>query len=134
MYKTCRSRTALRGPAVRCALGGRHGECRARAPWLPSTLARGSGLRVQPQASDVFGLHDRIAGREGVWSVAPKLFESERGFVIVSQSVKAVGIGGGVQAVHVDCGCSVKPEPVHAVHVVALTSGEAAYLRLLGGD
>ena len=99
----------------------------SRAPWLPSTLARGSGLRARPQVSDVFGLRDRIAGLKVVWSVAPKVFESERGFVIVSQSVKAVGVGGGVQAVHVSCGCSVKPDPVHTVHVVALTSGEAAF-------
>ena len=109
----------------------------SRAPWLPSTLARGSGLRARPQASDVFGLHDRIAGLKVVWSVAPKVFESERGFVIVSQSVKAVGVGGSVQAVHVSCGCSVKPDPVHTVHVVALTSGEAAFASTrwrLGGD
>ena len=33
---------------------------------------------------------------------------------------------GGVQAVHLSCGVSTQAEPVHAVHVNVLTSGEAA--------
>ena len=109
---------------------------RARLGYLkPWRVAAGSGLSLRHQTSLVSTTAS--PGVKGVWSVAPKLFESERRFVVVSQSVKAVGIGGGVQAVHVNCGCSVKPESIHAVHVVALTSGEAAFSSIrwrLGGD